>query len=253
MLSDQELLRYSRHLLMPELGDQAQTAWKSSCVSIIGCGGLGHPAALYLASSGIGHLQLFDMDHIELSNLQRQIGFTTTDVGQSKAMILAQRLEALNPQIQVTVVQAAVGENCALEVLQQLARSQVVVDCTDNFATRYWVNRFSLQHCIPLVSAAATGMHGVVGVLNQSARAPCYNCLFDEQDEVELRQSCAEAGVFAPLLGQLGAMQASLCLQLLCGQLCAEASTIVNFSMTPVQVRQMQLMADPGCVVCGVG
>ncbi len=260
-LSDHELLRYSRHLLLPEFGVQSQMCWRASRVSIIGCGGLGHPVALYLASSGVGHIHLVDADIIDISNLQRQIVFRTADIGLFKVEVLAAALRALNTNIQVTMNVDDVGEEMTSDMLDLLAQSDLLLDCSDNFMTRYYMNNLSLQLNIPLISAAATGFNGMAGVFNLEKGAACYGCLFPIEDKPEDRQSCAEAGVFAPLLGVVGSYQANLSLKVLMRHLIDQKEAhssffwqdleqVMTWDLLRGKTRQSRLKRDPNCRVC---
>ena len=197
-LNDDLLLRYSRHILLPDVGVAGQARIADASVLIVGAGGLGCPVALYLGAAGVGRLLLADGDIVELTNLQRQIGHTTAAIGENKAVSLARSVRAINPEIEVTPM----GEALAGAALHDaVAAVDLVVDASDNFATRHAVNRACVALGKPLVSGAAIGFSGQLAVFD-SARAgsPCYHCLFPDQvDEPEMR--CAEAGVFAPLVG----------------------------------------------------
>lgn len=253
VFSDEELLRYSRHLLLPEMGMAAQQYWATSKVSVFGCGGLGHPLALYLASSGIGEIHLFDDDQIELSNLQRQIAFNTADIGQIKVEVLQRKLTQLNPEIQVIAHSHAINNDTVEHFKARLSTMNLFFDCTDNFTARYFLNNLSLQLNKPLISAAAIGFSGLCSLFNHAAGAPCYACLFNPDDEAKQTATCVEAGVFAPLLGIVGSHQAALGLNYLAHPHTFSAEVQINaWDLSQQKMRQSLLKKDPDCGVCSV-
>lgn len=211
-MDDQQLLRYSRHILLDEIGIEGQQNLLAAHVLIIGAGGLGSPAAMYLAASGVGRISLADHDTVDLTNLQRQIAHTSERVGMAKVESARQCLQQINPEIQVHALQER-AQDARLQEL--VASADVVLDCSDNFATRHAVNQACVQHRVPLVSGAAVRMDGQISVFDtRQANAPCYACLFPPEQEFEEVQ-CATMGVFAPLVGIIGAMQAAEALKLL--------------------------------------
>lgn len=246
-MNDQELLRYSRHILLPQIGIEGQEKLRSARVLILGAGGLGSPAALYLASAGIGTLVLADGDTVDLTNLQRQILHRTAAIGQPKVASGAATLAGINPECRVVPLQERLaGERLADEV----AAADVVLDCSDNFATRHAVNRACVAHGKPLVSGAAIRFDGQVAVFDsRSADAPCYHCLFPEAEEVE-EVRCAVMGVFAPLVGIIGATQAAEALKLLIG--CGEslAGRLLLLDGLAMEWRSITVPRDPECLVC---
>ncbi|MCJ9714080.1 HesA/MoeB/ThiF family protein, partial [Bordetella hinzii] len=210
-MNDQQLLRYARHILLDDLGIEGQERFLAAKVLIIGAGGLGSPAALYLATAGIGHITLVDDDIVELSNLQRQILHTTASLGRPKAESGREMLAAFNPEVEVQArVERLQGESMA----QAVAAADIVLDCCDNFATRHAINRACVRHRKPLVSGAAIRYDGQVSTYDlRRDDAPCYHCLFPESDEAE-DINCATTGVLAPLVGIIGATQAAEALKL---------------------------------------
>lgn len=247
-LSDDLLLRYSRHILLPDVGVAGQARISDASVLIVGAGGLGCPVALYLGAAGVGRLQLADGDAVDLTNLQRQIGHATAAIGQNKADSLARSVVAINPEIEVRPIREALA-NSALH--DAVAAADLVVDASDNFTTRHAVNRACVRLGKPLVSGAAIGFSGQLAVFDsRRADSPCYHCLFpDHADEPELR--CAEAGVFSPLVGVIGAMQAMEALKYLAqvGELLV--GRLLLWDGLRADARVMKVPRDPSCPVCG--
>lgn len=246
-LSDDALLRYSRHILLPEVGVTGQTRISEASVLVVGAGGLGCPVALYLGASGVGQLRLADGDTVDLTNLQRQIGHATAAIGRNKADSLADSVRAINPGIDVVPLREVLTGN---RLHEAVAAVDLVVDASDNFATRHAVNRACVLHGKPLVSGAAIGFSGQLAVFDsRRADSPCYHCLFPETaDEPEMR--CAEAGVFAPLVGVIGAMQAMEALKCLTqvGQLLV--GRLLLWDGLQADARTMRVPRDPSCPVC---
>ncbi|HLV78043.1 MAG TPA: molybdopterin-synthase adenylyltransferase MoeB [Marinobacter sp.] len=246
MLRDEELLRYSRQILIPRFDIAGQTRLKSARVLVIGAGGLGCPVALYLGSAGVGHLTLVDDDQIELANLQRQIGFEQSWLGDSKAERLAERVRAINPEITVRAVHRRVD----LDDLSQLAsEATLVMDCTDNFNTRFALNRASVANRVPLVSGAAIRGEGQVSVYDpRRPDSPCYHCLYAEQGNEDL--TCSEAGVIAPLVGMIGSTQAMEAIKMLSGVGKPLVGRLLILDAWQMEWREMKLLKDPDCPVC---
>jgi len=247
-MNDDELLRYSRHILLQEIGIEGQARIRTASALVIGAGGLGSPAAFYLASAGIGHLTLVDGDVVDLTNLQRQILHTSDRIGTSKAVSGQQTLAALNPQVTVTAISERVGEH---QLAGLVAGADVVLDCSDNFATRQAINRACVNRRKPLVSGAAVRFDGQLAVFDLRFRdSPCYACLFAEGDgEDEL---CAVMGVFAPTTGIIGTMQAAEALKLL-----AQAGTPLHGQLLLLDTllmttRMVKFHRDAHCSVCRV-
>ena len=247
-MDDQELLRYSRHLLLNELGPDAQARFSAARALVVGAGGLGNPAAQFLASSGVGRITLVDADAVDLTNLQRQILFSLDDVGAPKVEAAARRLAAINPGPLLVRVERRVGAD---ELAALAAEADVVLDCTDNFATRHDVNRACVEARVPLVSGAAVRFDGQVAVFDvRDPRSPCYHCLFGEGEELE-ETRCATMGVFAPLVGIVGAMQAAEALKVLGGFGTPLRGRLLLVDALTMRVRELSVPRDPGCPVCG--
>jgi adenylyltransferase/sulfurtransferase len=247
-MNDQELLRYSRHILLNEIGVEGQARIRAAHMLVIGAGGLGSPAAYYLASAGVGRITLVDGDKVDLTNLQRQILHTNERVGTPKAESGRLTLAAINPDVEVVPLTTRVES----EQLDALVRNAtVVLDCSDNFATRHAVNRACVKHRKPLVSGAAIRFDGQLAVFDpRRADSPCYACLFPEGDgEDEL---CAIMGVFAPLTGIVGTMQAAEALKLAaeCGE--SLAGRLLMIEALSMDIRTVRVPRDPDCAVCGV-
>ncbi len=247
-MDDQHLLRYARHILLDELGIEGQERLLSSRALIVGAGGLGSPAAYYLASAGVGHITLADDDEVELSNLQRQILHTTARLGWPKAESGRQALLDLNPDVQVS---ARVQRLLDAELDDAVASADIVLDCCDNFATRHAVNRACVTHRKPLVSGAAIRFAGQISVFDlRRDDAPCYHCLFPEADDVEAL-SCATTGVLGPLVGIIGSMQAAEAIKLLAQMGEPLVGRLLCLDALTMQWNEVRFRRDPGCLVCG--
>jgi adenylyltransferase/sulfurtransferase len=247
-MDDTQLLRYSRHILLSELGVDAQQRFAESHALIVGVGGLGNPVAQFLAAAGVGTLTLIDADRVDLTNLQRQILFDTGAVGRPKVEAAAARIAAVNPEVRVIQLADRVG----LAALGPLAAAaNVVADCTDNFATRHAVNRACVAAKKPLVSGAAIRFDGQIAVFDARDPAnPCYHCLFGEGDEFE-ETRCATMGVFAPLVGIVGATQAAEALKLLAPAGRSLAGRLLLIDALTMEWRELRVVKDPACPVCG--
>ncbi len=248
-MNDQQLLRYSRHILLPEIGVEGQEKLLTSHALIIGAGGLGSPAAMYLAASGVGTLTICDGDQVDLTNLQRQLLHRTSTVGKAKALSAQYALSDINPEVKVIALPQRADE----PLLSSLAaRADVVLDCSDNFPTRYALNRVCLAMGKPLVSGAATRFEGQVSVFDfRSGASPCYNCLYPEHHESE-ETRCAVMGVFAPLVGAIGALQAAEALKLLLGAGTPLSGRLLIMDILNMEVRNARLPKDAACPVCGL-
>jgi len=246
-MDDPQLLRYSRQILLPQIGIEGQQRLLATRVLIIGMGGLGSPVAMYLAASGIGHLVLVDYDMVELSNLQRQIAHTTDRLGMHKVNSAQLALAALNPEVQVTVIPGQLDPE-ALEEQVQLA--DAVVDCSDNFATRFALNRVCVANRTPLISGAAIRLEGQVTVFRADrADSPCYRCLYKDMDE--LGESCSQTGVLAPLVGIIGSIQATETIKVLVDMGESLAGRLLVLDALSMEWRSIKLRKDPDCPVCG--
>ena len=246
-MNDAQLLRNARHILLDELGIEGQEKLLAARVLIVGAGGLGSPAAMYLASAGVGHLILADDDTVEISNLQRQIMHATDRIGMTKVASGLITLRALNPDIDVQIRTERMD---AQALALQIAEVDVVLDCTDNFATRHAVNRACVLHKKPLVSGAAIRFEGQVGVFDiRDPDAPCYHCLFPEADDVEAL-SCATTGVFAPIVGIIGSMQAAEAIKVIAGIGTTLKGRLQILDALDMQWHSVRVKRDPACLVC---
>jgi molybdopterin/thiamine biosynthesis adenylyltransferase len=246
-MNDLQLLRYARHILLDEFGIEGQERLLAARVLIVGAGGLGSPAALYLASAGVGHLVLADDDEVELSNLQRQILHTNERIGQAKAESGKQTLLQLNPELRIDALVARLAGK-ALD--EQVREADLVLDCCDNFATRHAINRACVKHGKPLVSGAAIRFAGQVSVFDlRRDDAPCYHCLFPEADDVE-ELRCATTGVLGPLVGMVGSMQAAEAIKLLAGMGEPMVGRMLCLDALSMQWQTIRFKRDPACLVC---
>ena len=247
-MNDNQLLRYSRHILLPKIGYEGQEKLTKSHVLIVGAGGLGSPAALYCAASGVGKLTICDFDVVDLTNLQRQIIHTTQSVGINKAVSAQQTIYEINPEVSVQTIQQKSSE-VEFKVLAEQA--DVVIDCSDNFATRYALNRACLLLKKPLVSGAAIGFEGQISVFDfRHENSPCYHCLFpDTGEDTDLR--CATNGVFAPLVGMIGTAQAAEALKLIMNIGESLQGRLLLLDALAMEWRTIKLNKDSACVVCG--
>jgi len=246
-MDDAQLLRYSRHILLAELGTAAQDRFARAHALIIGMGGLGAPAGQFLAAAGVGTLTLCDADRVDLTNLQRQMLYATADIGQLKVDAAARRLSAVNPEISIRRIPARVDGAALLPLVEA---ADVVLDCSDNFATRHAVNAACVRAGKPLVSGAAIRFDGQIAVFDVAAPAsPCYHCLFGEGQELE-ETRCATMGVFAPLVGIVGAMQAAEALKLIAQVGTSLAGRLLLVDGLTMQWRELRVPRDPACPVC---
>lgn len=246
-MDDSQLLRYSRHILLNELGPEAQAKFASAHALVVGLGGLGAPAAQFLAAAGVGTVTICDSDYVDLTNLQRQILYATGDVGAPKVDAAAQRIAAINPEARIERVRARVGPD---DLAPLIAHASVVLDCCDNFATRHAVNRACVAAKKPLISGAALRFDGQIAVFDpRDPQSPCYHCLFGEGDELE-ETRCATMGVFAPLVGIVGSMQAAEALKLIAGVGTSLAGRLLLLDALVMQWREVRVPRDPQCPVC---
>ncbi|MBN9697049.1 MAG: molybdopterin-synthase adenylyltransferase MoeB [Zoogloea sp.] len=246
-MNDDQLLRYSRHILLPQIGIEGQDAIVNARVLVVGAGGLGSPAAMYLAAAGVGTLVLADGDTVDMTNLQRQILHSQEGVGRLKVESGRDTLARLNPEVKVVPLAHRL-EGGALE--EEVGLADVVLDCSDNFVTRHAINRACVAKGKPLVSGAAIRFDGQVSVFDmRQAESPCYHCLFPEGEDVE-EIRCAVMGVFAPLTGIVGAVQAAEALKLLAG--CGEplVGRLLLLDGLAMDWRTIRLGRDPSCPVC---
>jgi len=248
MLSDQEKKRYSRHLLLGDIGEAGQLKLTQSKVLIIGLGGLGSPVALYLAASGIGHLLLADGDTLDVTNLQRQIMFDSHGAGEPKADLAEARLSDLNPEIEIDVIDQALSEEDLEEYVPEV---NLVLDCSDNLETRKAVNRVCAKNSVPLVSAAAIRWEGHLMLFDfRKPETPCYECLY-APDATEPVLNCSTSGVVGPLLGILGSMQALEAIKLLLGMDPDLNGRLLIFDGKYHQWQNFRIQKKHNCPVCG--
>jgi adenylyltransferase/sulfurtransferase len=246
-MDDQQLLRYSRHILLPQVGVDGQQKLLDARVLIIGLGGLGSPAAMYLAASGIGHLVIVDHDRVELSNLQRQIAHTTEAIGTDKVASAQAGLKRLNPDIRVTTFNKTLGAD---ELAEQVRLADAVVDASDNFATRFGLNRLCVEYKKPLISGAAIRMEGQVTTFRPDIPgSPCYRCLYQDMDEIA--ETCSETGVLAPVPGIIGSIQATETIKVLTGVGRTLHGRLLVLDAQTMEWHDMILRQDPDCPVCG--
>lgn len=244
-MNDNQLLRYSRQIMLPDLDLDGQEALLAARVLVIGLGGLGSPVALYLAAAGVGHLVLADFDAVELSNLQRQISHTTARIGCNKAASAAQAVRALNPDIQITTLETIMAADA---LAQQVKQASVVVDCTDNFRARFAINAACVAARVPLVSGAAIRLEGQLAVFDlRTPHSPCYRCLYEESED---DLTCSANGVLAPLVGVIGAMQALETLKIIADVGTSLTGRLLLFDARHSQWRELKLLKDKDCPVC---
>src|SRR5438105_551397 len=247
-LSKEEILRYSRHLIMPEVGMEGQLKLKNAKVLLIGTGGLGAPLGLYLAAAGVGKLGLVDFDVVDFTNLQRQVTFGTSDVGKPKSEAARSRLANLNPDIQIQSFETQVTSANALELFKDF---DVIVDGTDNFPTRYLVNDACILLRKPNVYGSIFRFEGQASVFAPHLGGPCYRCLYPEPPPPGMVPSCAEGGVLGVLPGIIGCIQATEILKLAIGKGTSLVGRLVLFDALDMKFRELKLRRDPQCPVCG--
>lgn len=246
-MNDHQLLRYSRHILLDEIGIEGQQRLLASKVLIVGLGGLGSPAALYLAASGVGQLTLCDHDTVDMSNLQRQIVHQTDAIGMSKVSSACATVQRINPEIICTPLPIRAD---AAQLHALISKHDVVLDCSDNFTTRYAINRACHALHKPLVSGAAIQFSGQAAVFDfRKPEVSCYNCLYPEDSEAQALR-CATTGVFAPLVGMIGSIQAAEALKLLISIDAGLAGHLLTIDALDMRIRNLSLRRDPHCVVC---
>jgi molybdopterin/thiamine biosynthesis adenylyltransferase len=247
-MQDDLLLRYSRHIMLPQIEYAGQEKLTQSHALIVGAGGLGAPVAMYLAAAGVGTLTICDFDQVDLTNLQRQIIHTTAAVGQNKAMSAQATIAALNPEVNVHVETTRLNDEA---LAGRVLAADVVIDCSDNFATRYLLNQLCFESKKPLVSGAAIRFEGQLSVFDfRHADSPCYHCLYpDVGDDQALR--CADNGVFAPLVGMIGTAQAAEAIKVLLNMGQSMEGRLLLLDALSAEWRTIRLKKDPSCAVCG--
>lgn len=246
MMNDEQLLRYSRQIMLSQFDIDGQDKLLNARVLIIGVGGLGCPAAQYLCGAGVKELVLCDPDTVDISNLQRQILFSESDVGLPKVEAAANRLKSLNKDIHIELIAEKLKHDALIE---QVRKADVVLDCTDNFNSRFAINKACVATETPLVSGAAIRMNGQLAVYDfRQSNVPCYRCLYDEQSNENL--SCSESGILGPVVGTIGTMQALEAIKLLSGMGQTLNGRLMIFDGLNAQWQTMGLSADPECPVC---
>ena len=246
-MNDAQLLRYARHILLDDLGIEGQEKLLAARVLVVGAGGLGSPVAMYLASAGVGHLIIADHDVVELSNLQRQIVHATGRIGQNKAQSARETMLGLNPDI---VIETRTCRMSPHTLMEEIAGVDLVVDCTDNFSTRHAINRACVAHRKPLVSGAAIRFDGQISVFDvRDPTAPCYHCLFPESEDIEAL-NCASTGVFSPLVGIIGSMQAAEAIKVIAGIGQSLKGKSLILDALDMHWHSVRVKRDPACMVC---
>ena len=248
-MNDDQLLRYSRHILLDEIGIEGQERLLASHALIIGAGGLGSPAALFLGAAGVGQITLVDDDEVDMTNLQRQIAHTTARAGAPKVESMREAIHAINPEIKVNCLQQRADES----LLQQLVpTASVVLDCTDNYRTRQLINAVCVQHSTPLVEGAAIRFDGQLMVIDpRNAQSACYACIFPPEAEFEEVQ-CSTMGVFSPMVGIIGSMQAAEDIKIIVGIAPSAQGKLMMLDGIAMQWSEMRVRRSPSCPVCGV-
>ena len=246
-MNDEQLLRYNRHIMLPQIGIEGQQKLDDAHVLIIGLGGLGSPAALYLATAGIGQLTLVDDDIVELSNLQRQIIHREKNIGESKVASAKSNLLAINPKIKINTIDQRLN---ATSLAEQIQLADVVLDASDNFDTRFSINQACVEQKTPLVSGAAIQFEGQISVFDsRDDNCPCYSCLYPDKGEDNL--TCSENGILSPVVGIIGSMQALEAIKLICQIGEPLYGRLLLLDALSLQWRSMNFKKDPGCRVCG--
>lgn len=244
-MEDDQLLRFSRQIMLPSFDIEGQEKLLESRVLIMGLGGLGSPVAMYLAAAGVGELVLVDFDQVDLSNLQRQIIHTTDRIGTAKVASARATLQGLNPECKVTTIERLLDKE---GIDEQVAGVDLIIDCTDNFSTRFALNSTCVAHRTPLVSGAAIRMEGQVSVFTGQPGDPCYHCLYDSESVVNA--TCSENGVLAPVVGIIGSIQANEAIKVLTGIGSTLNGKLLLLDALHMQWRTLTLRADPNCPVC---
>lgn len=246
-MNDEQLLRYSRQIMLPYVDIEGQQKLLDARVLVVGLGGLGSPVAMYLAAAGIGHLVLNDFDKVDLTNLQRQIIHRQNNIGETKTNSAAETLRALNPEVNITTIAEAMDEKA---MRQQVEAADVVLDCTDNFSVRFMLNKLCVKTRTVLVSGAAVRMEGQVSVFDNQGQGPCYRCLYKD-DDGELSNTCSENGVLAPVVGIIGSIQAVEAMKVIMSVGEPLISRLLLLDARTMEWRSLKLPKDPECPVCG--
>jgi molybdopterin/thiamine biosynthesis adenylyltransferase len=247
-MNDEQLLRYSRHVLLEDIDVAGQEKLLTAHTLVIGAGGLGSAAAPYLAAAGVGKITLVDHDQVELTNLQRQIMHTQESIGRNKAASGKSFLQRLNPGVVVDTIEAKADDSLLDQLLPTV---NIVLDCTDNFATRHMINQLCVKHQVPLVSGSALRFDGQISVFDsRNKTSPCYACIFSPEEQFE-EVSCASMGIFSPLVGIIGAMQVAQALQVLIGFGEPLVGRMLLWNARNTQIDEIRISRNTGCLVCG--
>lgn len=244
-MNDEQLLRYSRQIMLPQVDIDGQEKLLASRVLIIGIGGLGSPVAMYLATAGIGHLVFVDDDVVELSNLQRQIAHNTADIGLSKVESAKQTIQKLNPEIKITTYTEKLHDK---KLTDEVTAADVVIDATDNFSSRFTLNTHCVKNNTPLISGAAIRMEGQVSVFNKTPSSPCYRCLY--KNEGELDATCSNNGILSPVVGIIGSIQATEAIKVILDTGECLDGKLLMLDALQMEWRTLKLKKDPACPVC---
>lgn len=245
MLSEQELIHYSRHIILPQIDEQGQMRLKKASVLIVGMGGLGAPVAMYLAAAGVGTLLLADHDQVERSNLQRQIIHSLDKVGQAKVKSAQDTIQSLNPWTKTVLVEQKLTSK---ELNEYVSKVDIVVDCSDNFSTRFAVNKASIAYRKPLVSGAAIRFEGQMAVFNLNQESACYQCLY--HPDTQLDENCFDQGVLSPVVGTIGTLQATEVLKIITGAGKVADSQLLIYDALNTEFRKIGISKDPNCQIC---
>lgn len=246
-MNDQQLLRYSRQIMLPQIDIEGQERICAATALVVGLGGLGSPVALYLAAAGVGRLILVDFDAVDSSNLQRQIVHREASIGINKAQSAAHTLATINANTALEIITEKLDTALADTLFEEV---DICVDCSDNFATRFLLNRMSVKHGKPLISGAAIRMEGQLTVFDpRQSASPCYRCLYDETGQEDMR--CSTNGILAPVVGVMGSLQAVEALKLLAGLTSGYVGRLLIWDAMSADFRTMRIRKDPNCAVCG--
>lgn len=245
-MDDKQLLRYSRQIMLPQIDLDGQDKLLQSHVVIIGLGGLGSPVAMYLAAAGVGHLTLVDFDQVDLSNLQRQILHSTADIGKNKTQSAVESLEDLNPEIRLSTINDKMEFDTCLELFKT---ADVIIDATDNFDSRFLINKACVHSKTPLVMGAAIRMEAQVSVFLNDDNSPCYRCLYRDEASNET-ESCSETGILAPVTGVIGSIQALEAIKIITNTGKSLSNRVLIFDAMELHWREIRLNKDPDCPVC---
>jgi molybdopterin-synthase adenylyltransferase len=248
-MQDELLKQYTRQMVLPQIGQQGQQALLDAHILIVGLGGLGSPAAIYLAAAGIGQMTLCDHDRVDLSNLHRQILYTQQNLGQKKTVAAMQQLRAIRPDLQINAIDHRMN---AEELSGHVQKSDLVLDCSDNFQTRHLINAACVQHRVPLISAAAIRLEAQIGIFNNTPRSPCYACLYQAESAEDAQQRCSDNGVLGPLVGIAGSMQALEAIKLLTQTGVSLDGRLLTLNAETMEWRNLKLQKDPACPVCSL-